>query len=497
MAASTSIDPLKCQNCPATFDFVEGRRPHRICHDRICELCVKKLTGPQTAPECEREDGLSGWSCTVCKALTQESLGEDSPLISLMIRINELEGVINTLRQSQPSCAASSSGASSSRDVDYDPSLYDPVKPASVVLSPMDKALDFLDEKDDILNLHGLTENDLNEILDKDRGLFIDVLNKLHLNINKYDTNLVDLEKKYNKNGEAYQRYTTMVLLAANEKAAIAGIRLAYYYSIYACELGLRFPDRQQNIEEYYKQCVKDYMEIKFNASIRLALIYCKQKLKSFKEYTRIYDAHSFDLARGCIASDQNFSYQSPSFKTTSFRGGDDSLLQRLQIFMQSLQGQSFEWVNTLIQLKDRGDVDATCFLAEILLSKESLESTKDRHAKRIIDALIKQATIWEHPKACALLGLYYYEGEYGLAENLEEAEKCFRIGYSNGCPLCTYWLAQILKTNRRERENVKKLFALAISGGTPCEEEARKFASEGTDPRPRIIRPNLYHFWV
>lgn len=503
MVTSTTDPHPRCRVCKMEVSSDGENRLVYACHDLICQKCDEVAKANLGSRPDQQMESLR-CSFPGCSNPMEDTTGAAAHLISLMDRIKALEEVNKALRLSQRPCVASSSAASSSRDTysDYSSSIYDAVKPTSASLRPDEKAVNFISDDNGEMNLHGLSEADLNQLFDSKKGLFIRLLKKLHIIINEYFTNKVKLPFKYNFKGESYNKYLAAVRLAANPKAAECGIGLACFYQVYASELGLNSFAQQNIIEQYGK--ISHFPDVQYNVFSRIAYLMCKNYISKIGQSNRARrEDTDFKAIIPYVEAAKAKSSENLSIPSSPYPRIDSNLLLRLECFTEYVKKRpcNFDGLERLI---DNGDVDALCMMAELLQDRKLSEiipqtnifTLKERFTTKILTKLTEYANE-KHPKACALLGLYYYEGSHGLERNLKQAETCFRFGCNNGSPLCAYWLAQLLKSDISEYEAVIILFEIAQSGGINCTAEVREFAQEGKIGRPNISRPNESYFMI
>lgn len=121
MAAPTTSFKIPCENCNLPLVVDGPARPYEECHDRICEICARSLLGLQTplsssSPENEQPE----------ERITLQGITNDV-VTTLKSKIKKSEREIESQKQFATPTTTSAT-IHSSGIIDYDPSIYDPVK---------------------------------------------------------------------------------------------------------------------------------------------------------------------------------------------------------------------------------------------------------------------------------------------------------------------------------------------------------------------------------
>lgn len=521
MSTSATSPLLSCRECKSPFTAEGERTPHHACCDNVCKKCAQaifKAMLNNTTPD--QEQAEIRIQCSQCDG---SSIRENLPLIAALEKIKQLEQErfrsASSATSSHASSSASSSCASSSVDSSYDSSLYDPVKPAHQDDDMWTKIGHFEEDKTGNMDLHGLTSEDIDELLTSDRGAAVMLFKEIHKKIRDYHTDKVLLENKFHPDSESYRKYLAMIRLAANVNAVNAQIGWAAYYLVLGIEKGL-FKEYKEDYRKKVDPILAENRDTGFTVNCELARdeLQSLMKIPSLstplgKPSNASSEPHSLlEKAKCFLSQANNISLRDETIDKlkpfTNLSLSNDPLVARmgwalydkLNFMIGLFEGRfiNFEICNLAIHAR-RGDPEAICILLEFFSQKISEKHPKSESLISELKEKLVIAANQGHATACTLLGLYHLRGILGFENNISKAMEYLRLGSARGNPYASLWLAQLLRqeSSIRNRAEVKTFFKKALKGGIDCSKEFNAF-KEGRESWVGLPdRASCYQFFL
>lgn len=581
MVPNTTDVYLTCRECESPFPVLDEHAYHLTNRDIICNRCAQSaLTAlsSQTTPDQELENNT--YPCSMYPAgpqyetvgsslenvterlknlvrekfhshissldlperqenstpeVTSNEMEKNTPSVSCsyedtkpLCEINGLTQEMMGVQMSHTGSSQASSSACSSSSVDS----YEPTPDVSdVPISPENdlptKLKNFINDKSGNMELHGLTRDDINNLVDEDPRFAVKIFRNIHQKITEYHTDHVRLDQKYHPGSESYGKYVAMIKLAANLKAVDAQIGWAAYYIVLGIEMGLikvNNEDRRKTICEVLDKSRETSFTVHCKIARKELLTYIKTPNSTIP---RTKYAPGYTLSRALPHHEQCFERAKSSTETAFNNSGydptadrpfqlirtdDKSLSERkglaqydkLKFIIEIFEGKlsQEELYNLSIQAR-KGDPEAICLLLEF--HAQDLHKRFPRINSLNVDLIAElknklvEAADQGHALACSLLGFYHLKGTLGFEKNKENAIKYLRKGSERDNPHACYLLALTLRDSDdfKIRREVKSLFEKAAKDGINCEQEVRLFEEEITWSDAWTGRKDPYQFFL